>query len=54
MLMLLSVHVTSVLFLVLAGNFALTMGGVTCSYSSRPFLYTLVSFKGVAHMHLED
>ena len=43
MLMLLSVHVTSVLFLVLAGNFALTMGsiGVTRSYSSRPFLHAL-------------
>ena len=41
MLMLLSVHVTRVLFLELVGNFALTMG-VTRSYSSRPFLCALV------------
>ena len=40
MLMLLCMHVTRVLFLVLAGNSALTMG-VTRSYSSRPFLCAL-------------
>ena len=40
MLMLLSVHGTSVLFLVQFNNFALTMG-VTRSYSSRPFLCAL-------------
>ena len=40
MLMLLSVHMTKVLFIVLAGNSVLTMG-VTCSYSSRPFLCAL-------------
>jgi len=39
MLMLLTVHETSVLFLV---RFALTMG-LTRSYSSRPFLCTLES-----------
>ena len=41
--MLLTMYVTSVLFLVLAGNFALTMAsiGVIRSYSSRPFLCTL-------------
>ena len=40
MLMLLSVHVTSVLFLVLAGNFTLIWAsiGVTHSYSSQPVL----------------
>ena len=43
MLMLLCVHVTRVLFLVLAGNSTLTWAsiGVTHSYSSRPFLCTL-------------
>ena len=41
MLMLLSVHVTNVLFfLVQFNNFALTMG-VTHSYSSHPFLCAL-------------
>ena len=43
MLMLLSVHVTSVLFLVLAGNSVLTMG-FYWSYTllpSRPFLCAL-------------
>ena len=41
--MLLCVHMTRVLFLVLVGNFALTMAsiGATCSYSSRPFLCAL-------------
>jgi len=41
--MLLSVHVTSVLFLVWFNNFALTKGSiwVTCSYSSRLFLCAL-------------
>ena len=44
MLILLSVHMTSVLFLVWFNNFALTMSfyGVTRSYSSRPFLCVLV------------
>ena len=37
MLMLLSVHMTSVLFLVLVGNSALTMELHTSSYSSCPF-----------------
>ena len=39
MLMLLSMHVTSVLFLVRFNNFTLTTGSieVTRSYSSRPF-----------------
>ena len=43
MLMLLCVHVTRVLFLVLAGNSALTMAsiGVTRSYSSCLFLCAL-------------
>jgi len=44
MLMLLCVHVTRVLFLVLAGNSALTLWasiGVTRSYSSHPFLCAL-------------
>ena len=48
MLMLLCVHVTRVLFLVLAGNSALTMG----FYSSRPFLCalgTIYAFR--QHMH---
>ena len=40
MLMLLSVHVTRVLFLVLVGNSALTME-VTRSYSSHLFLCAL-------------
>ena len=38
--MLLSVHVTRVLFLVRFNNFALTMG-VTCSYLSHSFVCTL-------------
>ena len=45
MLMLLCVHVTRVLFLVLAGNFTLTMGfywNYTLLLSSRLFLCTLV------------
>ena len=56
MLMLLSVHVTGILFLVWFNNFALTMGsiGVTHSYSSRPFLCTLVldrnKFHNIPHM----
>ena len=43
MLMLLCVHVTRVLFLVLAGNFALIWAstGVTRSYFSCPFLCAL-------------
>ena len=40
MLMLLSVHVTGILFLVLVGNSAASIG-VTHSYSSHPFLCAL-------------
>ena len=53
MLMLLSVHVTSVLFLAQFSNFALTMVwasiGVTLSYSSRPFLCALGSTHTLTH-----
>ena len=53
MLILLCVHVTSVLFLVLAGNSTLTMGffywSYTRSYSSRPFLCALVDVTQVTH-----
>ena len=41
MLMLLSMHVTDILFLVQLNSFALTMGEVTRSYSSRLFLCAL-------------
>jgi len=42
---------TNVLFLVLAGNFALIWAsiGVTRSYSSRPFLCALVSANAKPH-----
>ena len=52
MLMFLSVHVTSVLFLVRFNNFALTMG-VTCSYSSRPLLCALALFKVIGKLQRE-
>ena len=41
MLMLLSVHVTGILFLVWFNNFAWASIGVTRFYSSHPFLYAL-------------
>ena len=52
MLMLLCVHVTRVLFLVLAGNFALNLAsiGVTHSYSSRLFLCAHAC-SGVSPLH---
>ena len=50
MLMLLSMHVTSVLFLVWFNNFALTMGfywSYTLLYSGRPFLCSLIRMNAV-------
>ena len=41
--MLLSVHVTSILFLVQFNNFAVSIG-VTRSYSSHPFVCALASY----------
>ena len=51
MLMLLSVHMTSVLFLVRFNNFAMTSIGDTRSYSSRLFLCTLVHDKDGQPVH---
>ena len=54
MLMLLSVYVTSVLFLVWFNNFALTMGfywSYTRSYSSRPFLCALTGTDMIVVSH---
>ena len=52
MLRLLSVHVTSVLFLVRFNNFALTMGFYwSCAYSS-PHSYTLLVMCSVAYFNI--
>ena len=51
MLMLLSVHVTSFLFLVWFNNFALTIGVITRSYSKSPVLMRSwsVSYPPLSH-----
>ena len=52
LLMLLSVHVTSVLFLVRFNNFALTIG-VMYSYSSHLFLCTLDVYNAILFMPVD-